>query len=58
METIETMMTIGMIAVLASALGYCMWEFYKDVKNIINEELKRRAEELRIELKGVEKEED
>lgn len=54
----ETMMIIGMIVVLVSALGYCMWDFYKNVKSVTNEELKRRAEELRIELKGVDKEED
>lgn len=54
----ETMMIIGMIVVLVSALGYCMWDFYKNVKSTTNEELKRRAEELRIELKGVDKEED
>lgn len=54
----ETMMIIGMIVVLVSALGYCMWDFYKNVKSTTNEELKRRAEELGIELKGVDKEED
>lgn len=57
----EDMIIIGMIVVLILALGYFMWDFYKDVKNIINiinEELKQRADELGIELKGVDKEED
>lgn len=47
----ETVMIIGMIVVLVSALGYCMWGFYKDVKSTTNEELRQRAEELNIKLK-------